>query len=157
MGHRPENIMLSRLTRLLVSSSNMLSPMMRRFARSSPMPSTFRTTLGALRSRTRPFERAGQWSLWLFVASVPLDVWVVEKVGSISVVTGGLLVTVGLVAIVARARVRRHSAAHAFMALFVVWSVATFFWSRDPDATLQRALTNAQLLLFSIMFWQLSA
>jgi hypothetical protein len=107
--------------------------------------------------RARSFRWLASGALWLFVASVPLDVWVLENVGSISVVTGALLAVSGLIAVAAKARVRRFTPAHLLMTLFVLWSLATYFWSRDPDATLQRAVTNAQLLLSTLLFWQFCA
>src|SRR5882762_5046937 len=94
--------------------------------------------------------------LWLFVLSVPLDVWPVPGVGSIALGVGIPLFIVGSVTIVERGTLRRMTASHYLMAVFVLWSATSFLWSVDVDATQRRVLTNLELLLFAWVYWQLT-
>jgi O-antigen ligase len=91
----------------------------------------------------------------VFVASIPLDVWSVGEFGSITAVVGALLVAVAGLAVLRRGRVRRPTVAHVCLVGFVAWGSLSLAWSLDPDATVQRALTYGQLLVFVALFWQL--
>jgi O-antigen ligase len=101
---------------------------------------------------TVPVARA---LLWLFVLSVPLDVWPVPGIGGIAVGVGIPLTIVGVVAIARRGTLRRLTRSHHLMLAFVLWSTASILWTVDAEATQQRVITNLELLFFAWMYWQL--
>src|SRR6266542_3900305 len=93
--------------------------------------------------------------LALFVASVPLDVFPVAGAGSVSVVLSFALVPVGVLAIVRRGFVKGIGGPELAILVFCVWAGLSSTWAMDSDASLQRVLTYAQLLVFAFFTRQL--
>lgn len=67
----------------------------------------------------------------------------------VMVLTATSLVTHG------RVRMRTLSLFLGLMAAFVAWSAMTFFWSINPNASLVRTVTYAQLFLMAWIVWEL--
>lgn len=53
-------------------------------------------------------------------------------------------------------RARKPSALHAWMLLFVAWSVLSLFWTQDWDMTVTRAGTYVQLMVAVWLIWELA-
>ncbi|KPK24966.1 MAG: hypothetical protein AMJ70_00305 [Dehalococcoidia bacterium SG8_51_3] len=60
-----------------------------------------------------------------------------------------------LAAIIITGRLRKPGLFHFVVALFVVWNAFTVFWSADPGRTAAHVLTLAQLLILSLILWDL--
>ena len=95
-------------------------------------------------------------ALFVFVASVPLDVFNIDGIGSISTAFGALLLPATAIAILSRGNVRRSTISHHAILAFVCWSTLSYIWTMDADATVQRAITFAQLGLFAWLAWQIA-
>ena len=89
------------------------------------------------------------------MASVPLEnSTVLPEIGSISRLIGLLAAAAVLIDSVTGVEIRRLHAAHAPLALFVIWSAWTCFWSVDPELSTERFTTNLQLLILVWLIWQ---
>ena len=99
----------------------------------------------------KTLDRVAWTLLCTFVFTIPWEKSVlVPEVGSIARLLGIVAFAAGGAAALRSRPLRRPNAALLLAALFVAWSAATWFWSLDPDATLRRLRTFAELLA---MFW----
>lgn len=91
----------------------------------------------------------------LTVASLALEsTLAVPGAGSISKALGLLGFLAWAVWVVRSGAVRRPHPIHAVMLLFVLWNAASMVWTLDGSATQERVLTYAQLLVFSVVVWE---
>jgi O-antigen ligase len=92
--------------------------------------------------------------LVIFVFTIPWEksVWV-PFIGSIAHLAGLAAFATGVLDAARRRELRRPNAALLLAALFVLWSVLTWFWSLDRAATRGRALTFAELLAMLWLVW----
>lgn len=74
----------------------------------------------------------------------------------ISRLIGLVACAAAFVALLATGRLRVPKQFHLVGALFVLWSGLSVLWSIDPEATVERTTTYAQLLLLSAVLWQLA-
>jgi O-antigen ligase len=89
------------------------------------------------------------------MATIPLEnCTVLPDIGSVTRLVG--IVATGAVVLDAAIIVgfRRMHLAHLPLALFVVWSAWTCLWSRIPQLTSERIMTNIQLLILVWLIWQ---
>jgi O-antigen ligase len=56
--------------------------------------------------------------------------------------------------VVLSGKVRRPNAVHVCAALFLLWSACTLFWTTSLNATMERTLTYAQVVLLAFLIWQ---
>lgn len=103
---------------------------------------------------SRGSRRLSSWSMALFALSVPLDVWLVKGIGSVSTVAGLVFAFTGALDLMLRRRIRRICLPVTSLGLFVLWGWASYLWTLDPDSTLQRAQTYTQLFLVLVLMWQ---
>jgi O-antigen ligase len=75
--------------------------------------------------------------------------------GSLSAVVGIAAAALGVMAVLERNTWRKLRLPHVCWLAFVAWDAATVLWSWDQDATLQRAVTNVQILVMICTIWQL--
>ncbi len=104
-------------------------------------------------SRAIPLQRLALWALALFVFSIPSENAVsIPGVGSLTRLLGVFAFSMGAVSLFARGRFRFRAPSLFLIvtALFLVWCVATYFWSVVPQITLGRATTYAQL---AVLVW----
>ncbi len=93
--------------------------------------------------------------LWLFVFSFPAEKSIeVPGLGTISKLLGGLALAAGLLAVLIDRRIRKPNAAYGALALFVLWTAATFHWTISPEETVSRVQTNLQLLGMAWLIWE---
>lgn len=111
---------------------------------------------GGPRQRGWTSREAIAWMMVLFVFTIPFEeFYSVPGLGSLTRLIGLVTVPFALVAIFEQGRLRLRSPMVFVVAtaLFVVWNLTTYFWSRAPAATFSAFVTNAQLLVF---VWLLS-
>jgi O-antigen ligase len=101
-----------------------------------------------------PLSRVAFAGMWVFVASVPLDVIPVAGFGSLSRYLGPVVLGLVLLAVIERGSVVRWGPVHAMALAFVGWATATVFWSVDAEASVSRLFTFAQLAAFMAAFHQ---
>lgn len=97
-------------------------------------------------------------ALVAFVFSLPLENSVVlPGAGTISRLVGVVAVALGVGALFSprHLSVRRPSLLLVAMGTFVLWSFASYFWSINPDVTLDHSLTFVQLFAMACLVWQL--
>jgi O-antigen ligase len=95
--------------------------------------------------------------LCLFVFSIPLEnAWVLPGVGTVGRAIGLVACAIGVLAVLERGKVRAISLAMILMAAYVVWASVTYFWSGDPDLTIDIILSYLQLLVMVWLIWQLA-
>jgi O-antigen ligase len=94
-------------------------------------------------------------ALVLFVFSIPYENGVtIPGIGSLARIAGFMAVGVVVLTLVERGRVRLRPASLylALVAVYVLWNLASHFWSVEPGATMTRAATLIQL---AAMVWML--
>ncbi len=102
------------------------------------------------------FGRIAFAFLWLFVFTLPGEkVLEIPGVGTVSRLAGLAALGTGVLAIVESKRIRLPAPAHLAMALFVLWSAASYSWSLSPGWTLEKVATYFQLLLMAWLIWEL--
>lgn len=106
----------------------------------------------------RPSLRtAVTWLLALFVFTLPVeDLVTLPGIGSVTRLVGLAMVPVALLALIegGRVRVRLPSLFLLPSAAFVLWTVASYFWSVAPERTLGPIITTVQLLIFVWLVWE---
>jgi len=93
--------------------------------------------------------------LALFAAGIPLDILLVNSLGSSSVVLGAPLALAAGWAILTTGRFRPVPAALLVLTAFTAWATASILWAHETDEPIRSARTYAQLLAFVWMSWQL--
>jgi O-antigen ligase len=95
--------------------------------------------------------------LWLFIASFPAEKAIeIPGLGTISKLLGLVALAAGAGAALIDSRIRVLSRGHALLALFVLWTAATFQWSLAPEETASRIQTSLQLLGMAWLIWEFS-
>ena len=93
--------------------------------------------------------------LWLFVFSVPWEgIILIPGFGTAARVIGFVAFGLGAVGILERGYIRSPGPGLLFLALFVTWSSATYFWSINQQASLVRISTYSQLLVAAFLISQ---
>ncbi len=85
------------------------------------------------------------------------DSLVLPFLGSIGRVSGLVLMVAALPALFVqgRLRLRYPSVFLVLMALFMLWSSLSLYWSQDPANTFAHVITRLQLLVLAYLVWQL--
>lgn len=84
--------------------------------------------------------------LLAFAASIPVEDAVQFGIGRLSKVIGLAAFATWLAVIFVRGRLRPLTPVHIAASAFVTWSIASYFWSLDPSATLSKCVTLVQML-----------
>lgn len=79
----------------------------------------------------------------------------VSDVGTLTRVIGALAAALWLGSAVAAGGFRKPHPLHVCLSLFVLWNVLSIYWTADLELTMLRIGTYVQLLLFSLMLWDL--
>jgi O-antigen ligase len=95
--------------------------------------------------------------LWLLVFAIPWeDAVKIPGFGTGTRLIGIPTLTLGVMAIVERGRIRRPGAGHVIMILFALWAALSYLWSVDPEQTLVAASSYRQLVAMAWLIWELS-
>lgn len=106
----------------------------------------------------RRLHRLAFWALVAFAFSLPWERNVaVPAFGAAATPLGIVALLLGVASIIERGKMKLRPPAIflAVLAIFVLWSGATYFWSINPQVTLGRTVSYAQLLLMAWLIWQL--
>jgi O-antigen ligase len=94
-------------------------------------------------------------SLWFLVLMIPLEnMVVIEGVGTISRFIGAFCIVMAMVAVLAEKRGRPLGAMQSAFGIFVLWNMATFFWTVDHEKSRIAILSMAQLFAFVWLIWE---
>lgn len=96
-------------------------------------------------------------SLWLLVFATPWENAVtISGFGTSARLIGMIALGLGVLAIVERGKIRRPSAGHIVMGLFVLLAALSYLWSLYPEGTLDQVFTYIQLLTMVWLIWELA-
>jgi O-antigen ligase len=96
-------------------------------------------------------------SLWLLVFAMPWENAVtISGFGTSARLIGMVAVGLGVLAIVERGKIRRPSAGHIVMGLFVLLAALSYLWSLYPEGTLIQAFSYIQLFAMVWLIWELA-
>lgn len=105
-------------------------------------------------ARTGALERAAWLLVCIFVFSIPWEKSVpAPGAATLSHLFGILAFVAGTAAAARRRSVRPPNLALVWASLMVAWFALTWFWSVDPQASVARALTFAELLAMLWLLW----
>lgn len=93
------------------------------------------------------------WALLAFVASIPLEDALQVRTGSLSKLLGLVALATWFLGVLCSGKVRRPAPTMLVGAIFVGWSLASYFWSEAPSRTLDKAATLLQLLGLLWLLW----
>ena len=96
------------------------------------------------------------WLSLFFIFTIPWET-VVEHatLGSMSRLAGLGLAAVWLADVLLHGKLRKFTTFHLAFFVFTLWYAASVFWSANPDRSLNHVFTWVQLLLVSIILWDL--
>ena len=99
-------------------------------------------------------RRIAFFTLWLFVFTIPWQNCLsLEAVGTVSQLAGIVAFLVAMFHCLSAGRLRRPGRILLLMGIFASYALLSAGWSLDPDATVSKAATIAQLVA---MFWIIS-
>lgn len=97
-------------------------------------------------------RRLAAWAVAAFVFTVPFEeIVTIAGLGSTTRLVGLVAISLGVLALFEggeRVRLRRPTVFVVLLAAYVVWNLATWFWSFEPAATQRTVFTLAQLFAF---------
>jgi O-antigen ligase len=121
-----------------------------RSANSAPSPLVKKEQFPAL-------SRVAFASLWLLVFAMPWeDAITISGFGTSVRLIGMVTLGLGVLAIIERGKVRRPTAVHVIMGVFVLLAALSFLWSLYPEGTLVEAFSYIQLLTMVWLIWELA-
>jgi O-antigen ligase len=96
-------------------------------------------------------------SLWLLVFAMPWeDAITIPGFGTSARLIGMVAVGLGALAIIERGKIRRPSAGHVVMGLFVLLAALSYLWSLYPEGTLIQTFSYIQLFAMVWLIWELA-
>jgi O-antigen ligase len=105
--------------------------------------------------RDRLLASVGFALLAAFVFTMPLEnSIIIPGFGTVGRVVGLVAFVVGIMAVVESGKVRSLTLPHLAMLAFVIWVSLTYFWTIDPDETVEELLSYVQLLAMVWLIWQ---
>jgi O-antigen ligase len=94
-------------------------------------------------------------TLWFLVLMIPLEnMVVIEGVGTISRFIGAFCIAMAMVTVLVEKRGRPLGAMQFAFGIFVLWNMATFFWTVDHEKSRIAILSMAQLFAFVWLIWE---
>jgi O-antigen ligase len=101
------------------------------------------------------FERFAFLTLWLFVATIPVEKTLeMPGIGTVSRVAGAVAMAAGAMAVLITGRLRHPALSLVAAALFAVWSIMSRLWTLNLDETQERTATYLPLLVLAVFLWQ---
>lgn len=92
----------------------------------------------------------------LLIFTIPWeDALTLAGVASLTRYLGIIVAGAWLVSVLFSQKIRKPNIFHLFMILFVVWNVASIFWTIALDESIQQIITYAQLLVLTMLIWDL--
>lgn len=101
-------------------------------------------------------RRIALWLSWLLLFMLPWEYLREEgALGTVVRLVGMALAGVWVLSVLAAARVRQPTALHALMIGYAMWCGASILWSLDPEQSREQTKTYAQLVLLTLIVWDL--
>lgn len=95
------------------------------------------------------------YAFLFFVFTIPWeDSLVFAGIGTLNRLIGFIAFGLGVLAIIASRKTRRHLSIHGLMLVFVYWVMLSLFWSLDSQRTQIRIITYIQLLGMTLLTWE---
>ena len=96
------------------------------------------------------------WLSFIMIFVIPWEnAFDITGVGTVSKALGLLVAIFWAATVLVTGRLRKPHPFHLVVYLFIVWNIASAFWSIDVDATVDRIQTYLQLLVLVIILWDL--
>jgi O-antigen ligase len=96
-------------------------------------------------------------SLWLLVFAMPWeDAITIPGFGTSARLIGMVALGFGFLVIIERGKIRRPSAGHVVMGLFVLLAALSYLWSLYPEGTLIQTFSYIQLFAMVWLIWELA-
>lgn len=93
--------------------------------------------------------------IWFLVFSIPwASVVFFEGIGTIARLLGYVAFGIGVLVVSATGQVRPLRPVHLVMLAFMGWIVLSYFWSIDPEMSVQRIKTYLRLAAMVLLIWQ---
>ncbi len=83
------------------------------------------------------------------------DAFTFAGVASLTRYVGILTLLVWLATVVMKGKVRRPNVFHIILILFLLWNIASLFWTFASSETIQQIMTYVQLLALTLIIWDL--
>jgi len=91
----------------------------------------------------------------VFICLIPWEGVDVPRLGSVPKLVGFVVAALWLATIIISGQFRKPHPFHIMFCVFVLWNAISVFWSTNPDKTVRQVMTWTQLLVFSLMLWDL--
>jgi O-antigen ligase len=99
-------------------------------------------------------HRLAYWAVLAFILTLPVEgTLTIPLFGRASQAMGFVLAVIWIVAVTRRGGLRRFHVFHGVLALFLLWSGLTLFWSVDPQISMKGFITQAQILGMVVIIW----
>lgn len=96
-------------------------------------------------------------ALWVLTLALPMEnMFVIGNVGTVSRFIGVLCLLLTVASLIIEKRFRPFGPTHFIFAGFVLWCMATFYWSVDPELSKKSIRTLVQLFIFIWLIWELA-
>lgn len=90
----------------------------------------------------------------ILIFSIPWeDSITVASLGSIARIVGIAVAGLWVATVLLEGKFRKPSAFHVLVLLFFLWNLASIFWSLNPQSTIQRIETYAQIFFLMLICW----
>lgn len=94
-------------------------------------------------------------SIWILVFAIPWEnMLVLPGFGTISRLVGVLAVLLAVFCVIVQGRGRPLGRFLVVFGIFILWSVATYFWSVDIDSSQTAIITFFQMFVFVWLIWE---
>lgn len=101
-------------------------------------------------------QQAAFWLSLLMIFLMPLEgVLTIPGVGTASRLCGVAAAGLWLCAVLVKGQLRKLTSFHVLVLVFFLWNLLSVFWTTDPDSTLSRIVTYAQVAVLTILLWDL--
>lgn len=99
-------------------------------------------------------QKIAYWSVLAFILTLPVEGTLrIPFFGRVSQAMGFVLAVVWIIAVTKRGGLRRLHIFHGALALFLLWSGLTLFWSVDAHISIKGFITQAQILGMLVIVW----
>lgn len=96
------------------------------------------------------------WVLLILIFTIPWENAItLSGIGTLTRVMGLVLITMWLLAILAKGRIRKPNLFHLVFLLFIQVNIVSIFWTHDITATKERIISYIQLFIFVLILWDL--
>ena len=97
-------------------------------------------------------------AVWILIFTIPWgDMYLIPGFGTISRAIGLPVFAVSILASIWKRDFRVHILMHGLIFLFVIWNGLSYYWSGDPDKSIERINTYIQMAMLVWIIYQWSS